>query len=96
MFKEIRSSCPSSNSVCSSVTLRKTRKTRKGQEDFELHLKWVPDGAARTFLKTFALKNDLSMIEKGKSLTLYKPETVPRKYKRSKRRNAHDNNQNKT
>jgi hypothetical protein len=77
MFKEIRSSCPDSNSVCSSVILRKTgKKSRKGQEDFELHLKWVPDGATRAFLKTFTLKHKLSMIEKGKSLTIYKPKKV--------------------
>jgi hypothetical protein len=72
LFKEMRLSCPKSNSICSKVSLRKIgKRSDVEQEEFELHLKWVPDEPSRTFLKTFVSKNDLSMKETGKSVTIY-------------------------
>jgi hypothetical protein len=68
----MRSSCPDSNSVCSSVSLRRTgQRGDSEQEEFELHLKWVPDQSARIFLKEFVLVHNLGLKETGKSLTVY-------------------------
>jgi hypothetical protein len=72
LFKEMRSSCPDSNSVCSRVSLRRTGERGDAeQEDFELHLKWVPDQSARIFLKEFVMAHNLDLKETGKSLTVY-------------------------
>jgi hypothetical protein len=72
LFKEMRSSCPDSNSFCSSVSLRRTgEKGNTEQEEFELHLKWVPDQSSRSFLKEFALANNLGVKEFKKTLTVY-------------------------
>ena len=68
----MRSSCPKSYSECSKFILRKTSETNEGDaEDFELHLNWVLDEPARIFLKTFLRDNSLSMVQEGKSLTIY-------------------------
>jgi hypothetical protein len=74
LFKEMRSSCPDSNSVCSSVRLRRTSERGDAeQEEFELHLKWVPDQPSRNFLKEFTVTHNLGLNEQGKSLTVYNP-----------------------
>jgi hypothetical protein len=71
MFREMRSACPNSNNVCSSVNLRKIRGGDNTiRDEFDLHLKWVPDEQSRTFLKTFAFRNNLSLIETEKTVTL--------------------------
>jgi hypothetical protein len=75
LFKEMRLSCPNSNSVCSNVRLRRTGERGDAeQEEFELHLKWVPDQPSRIFLKEFVTSHNLDLREKGKSLTVYNPE----------------------
>ena len=72
LFAEMRSSCPNSNSVCASVSLRKTGDGEDvKQEEFELELKWVPDEPSRTFLKTYALEHSLGIRTTGRSLTLF-------------------------
>jgi hypothetical protein len=72
LFKEMRSSCPESNSVCSRVSLRRTDETGDvEQEDFELRLKWVPDQSSRMFLKEFVVAHNLGLKETGKTLTVY-------------------------
>ncbi len=78
LFKEMRSSCPNSNSACSKVSLRRIgEKHNVEQEEFELHLKWVIDEPSRTFLKAFILKYNLRIRETGKSLTVYTPIEYP-------------------
>jgi hypothetical protein len=72
LFKEMRHSCPDSNSVCSKVSLRRTgEKGDIDQEDFELHLKWVPDQSSRMFLKEFVMAHNLGLRETDKTLTVY-------------------------
>jgi hypothetical protein len=72
LFKEMRLCCPNSNSICSKVSLRRIgKRSDVEQEEFELHLKWVPDEPSRTFLKAFVLKHDLGMSETGRQLTIY-------------------------
>jgi hypothetical protein len=72
LFKEMRHSCPDSNSVCSRVSLRRTgEKGEVDQEDFELHLKWVPDQSSRMFLKEFVMAHNLGLRETDKTLTVY-------------------------
>jgi len=74
LFKEMRSSCPNSNSICSKVSLRRiSEKCDVEKEEFDLHLKWVIDGSSRTFLQAFIMKHNLSITETGKSLTIYTP-----------------------
>jgi hypothetical protein len=72
LFKEMRSCCPYSNSVCSKVSLRRTGdRGNADQEDFELHFKWVLDQPSRMFLKDFVVAHNLGLKEKGKTLTVY-------------------------
>jgi hypothetical protein len=72
LFAEMRSSCPNSNSICSSVSLRKTGRSIDGeQEEFEVDLKWVPDEPSWSFLKTYALEHSLEIKTTGKTLTLF-------------------------
>ncbi len=72
LFKELRSSCHGSNSVSSNVVLVGTGcKDALGREDFVLQLRWVPDERSRTFLKEFTLKHNLSIRERGKTVTIY-------------------------
>ena len=71
LFKELRLSCPSSNSVCSSMRLRRTTEGEDATlDEFDLYLEWKPDETAKTFLKKFALKHDLSLREIGNLITI--------------------------
>jgi hypothetical protein len=40
------------------------------QDEFDLHLKWVPDEPSRTFLKDYALKHNLGLTETQNSVTI--------------------------
>jgi hypothetical protein len=72
LLKKAHSSCPLSGSLCSNITLRSIGdKGDADSEEFELHLKWVPDEHSRNFLKTFAMEHNLGMMEKGKSIIIY-------------------------
>jgi hypothetical protein len=74
MFKEMRSACPSSNNICHGVSLRQIRGVDNNvQDEFDLCLKWVPDEPSRTFLKAFALKHNLAVLETENSVTLTSP-----------------------
>jgi len=74
MLKELRSSCPSSNNICHGVNLRKIRGGgNSAQDEFDLYLKWVPDERSRTFLKAFALKHNVAVLETENSITLASP-----------------------
>ena len=75
LFKALRSACPHSNSVCSSVSLRRTNSRGDvDQEEFELHLYWVPDETSRIFLKKYVSMHNLSLKETEKSVTVYNAE----------------------
>ncbi len=71
MFKDLRSSCPNSHNICSSISLRRIRR-REGiaEDEFDLYLKWVPDERSRTFLKSFALERNLTFIQTENSIIL--------------------------
>jgi hypothetical protein len=72
LLKKAHSSCPRSGSSCSNVILRNIgEKGDSDSEEFELHLKWVPDEHSRNFLKAFTMEHNLGMREKGKSIIIY-------------------------
>ena len=74
MFREMRLSCPGSNNICHGVSLRKIREGSKdAQDEFDLKLKWVPDERSRIFLKAFAVKHNLAVLETENSVTLTSP-----------------------
>ena len=72
LLKKAHSSNPHCGSFCSNVILRNIgEKGDVDSEEFELHLKWVPDEHSRNFLKAFTLEHNLGMREKGKSIIIY-------------------------